>query len=850
MKAIDLECEYLKDPLGIDIKRPRLFWKDEGGLFQKGFRLLYRLNGGDWTKEERESSSMHVDFPSELHSRDYVEWKVQLEDEKGTWGEESQVAAFELGLLSSEDWKAKWITGNYSPKKSRRYPVDGFQKKFLVTSFTKARLYLTALGLYEAYLNGKKVGEEVLTPGSTDYHKRVQYQTFDVTSLLHPGENTLEILLADGWYRGSIGAKGRTCIFGKATALLSQLEITEKDGSRDYVFSDRSFSWGNDGPIRFADLKDGEVYDANRVMTYPYHAKETSYSGLLSASDDVPLTENETFRPVAVKKVAKNRYVLSFSQNLAGVLAFSLDAHKGQKIDIVMGEMCENGEVTLRNIQCTHKGKKTPLQEIHYICKEGRNDFHGQFFYSGFRYAEVTTDVPLKKEDFTQIAIYNRLKETSSFESSNALITTFYHSTLWSLKSNSISVPTDCPTRERMGWTGDSQVFFPTASTLTEYAPFARKHLRDVFDRQGKSGRLPQIAPFNAEDWYMAPMNGSSGWADVGILMPYVFYQKYGDERILLEHFEGMLRYADFLMKRQGKWGGVYAKPMHLKPKYARYAVNRGQSYGEWAEPLDVSAFHWYDFASPHPEVSTAYTYYSLNLLTKIFDILHKDHDETYQKIRKHAEGAKRAYQALRKTKRFPLDTDRQANLVRPLYMGLLDKEDEEYAKKRLLLALEHYRYRLGTGFLSTPFIMDVLSSYDVDAAYRLLENEECPGWLFMAKHSTGTIWEGWEGTEADKGIASLNHYSKGALTDWLFHGMCGISLAKENTFSLAPVIGGKETFAEASYDSIYGKISLRWEKIKDGVRFTISVPANTKALFQYQGEKKELDPGRYDFIL
>lgn len=430
------------------------------------------------------------------------------------------------------------------------------------------------------------------------------------------------------------------------------------------------------------------------------------------------------------------------------------------------------------------------------------------------------------------------------------MITTFYRNSLWSLKSNSVSVPTDCPTRERMGWTGDSQVFFNTASTLMNYAPFARKHLRDVFDRQWKNGKLPQIAPYNGEDWYMWPMNGSSGWADVGILMPYYFYQKYGDERILREHLDGMLRYASFLMKRQGKWGGVYAKPLHLKPKYARYAVNRGQSYGEWAEPLDVAKVSWLDFASPHPEVSTAYTYYSLSLMKKILDLLHQEHDATYRKIEKHAEGAKQAYQALRKTKRFPLDSDRQANLVRPLYFGLLEEKEREYAQKRLLQALENYHWRLGTGFLSTPFILDVLSSYDVEAAYRLLENEECPGWLFMAKHNTGTVWEGWEGTESDSGICSLNHYSKGALTDWLLRGMCGIRVLGENTFGLAPIVGGKENFAQGSYRSIYGEVALRWEKVGQEVKFDISVPSNTKALFHYKSQEKELGPGKYTFLV
>ena len=407
---------------------------------------------------------------------------------------------------------------------------------------------------------------------------------------------------------------------------------------------------------------------------------------------------------------------------------------------------------------------------------------------------------------------------------------TGYHNTLWSLKSNSTDVPTDCPTRERMGWTGDSQVFFNTASYLTDYAAFARKHVRDIFDRQWRSGRLPQIAPFANESPSINKMNGSVGWACAGVYIPYYFYQKYGDDRLLRAYYDNMLRYADFMIRRAGKWGGIFAKPMHLSHKNRKYAVNCGKSYGEWAEPNDVMAFHGIDFFIPHPEESTAYTYFTLKRVLEIASILGKPETPQLARIREYSEGAKRAYQELVTKDGYSLDTDRQAKLVRPLYMGLLTPEQEAFARKRLIAALDHYGWRLGTGFLSTPMILDVLAGLDISYAYRLLENEEMPGWLFMPKSGATTIWEAWEGNQKDKWIASLNHYSKGAVCEWLMNTMCGIRITGENHVTIAPKPGGDITFARASYWSICGNVTTSWERTENGYRLTVGIPANTTA--------------------
>lgn len=854
MRAVDLRTEYLKNPIGIDAQNPRLMWMCDGGIKQTAYRIVATSDGKTvWDSGKVASDAMCAEYPHRLRSRQRVEWSITLWDENGNEGEAS-ASYFEVGLLCAEDWTAKWISGDYKPKKNQRYGVDCFKKEFLCSDIKRARLYATACGLYEAKLNGVRVGDFILAPGSTDYRKRIQYQTYDVTELLREGKNVLTAELADGWYRGSNGAKGRTNTYGMQTKLRMQLEITCKSGETVKVCTDGSWAWSSDGAIEFADLKDGERVDANRSPSYMGRAKAVPFAADLTASNNVWVKEHERFKPTELITSPTGKIILKFPQNLSGYISFKLNAHRDDKIHIALGEMLDkNGELTLENIQCTHKGKKTPLQEITYICKEGLNEYTPKYFYGGFRYAQIDTEVPLEKDDFEAVAVYSAFEEASAFECSHPLINQFYKNTLWSLKSNSTDFPSDCPTRERMGWTGDSQLFFNTASYLVDYASFAKKHVGDIYDRQWKSGRLPQIAPFANEDWFMWVMNGSVGWACAGVYIPYGMYLKYGDKRILSEHYEGMLKYAGFMIRRAGRWGGPYAKPLFMSKRNRKYTVNAGQSYGEWAEPNDVMAFKWYDFASPHPEESTAYTYFTLKHVLKIADILGRSDDIRLKKIREYSEGAKEAYRELVTKKGHTLDTDRQAKLVRPLYMGLLEGEQEKYARSRLIKALDNYGWRLGTGFLSTPHILDTLADINPEYAYKLLENEECPGWLFMPKNDATTIWESWEGNStSDRGIASLNHYSKGALCEWLIGSMCGIKMGeKPNTFVIKPTVGGTLTYARASYKSIYGLVESGWERRDGKTVYTVKIPANCSAeMILPDGRTESLQTGEYTYII
>ena len=850
MKPTRLRVEYLNNPLGIDVIEPRITWTLDGMGIKKqsSYEIKYSVNGMEQNIIHVDSSSMNHILTANFKSRDYVTFRVRVNDENNIPSDWSDESYFSIGLLSKDDWKASWIRGDYHASKKKRYPVDCFRKAFNTDSVVKATLYVSALGLYEASINGKKVGTYVLTPGSTDPRKRAQYDAYDVLNYLNRGKNEISFFLSDGWYRGSIGAKGFTCVFGKETLLIAQLELTDDKGNVTYICSDSSFEWSNDGPLRFADLKDGEIVDNRLTPSYKGHAVAVKKEVLLSSSNNVHVEENLFSKPIEVTKSKTGKKIYKFKNNVAGYIKFSVNAKAGDTLHFVMGEMLdENGDVTLHNVQCVRKGKKSPLQEVTFICKDGFNEYKTRFYYGGFQYVSLESGV--QDVDIEQVAIWSSIEETSTFECSNELINIFHENTLRSLKSNSVDIPTDCPTRERMGWTGDSQVFFETASYLTDYSAFARKHLRDVFDRQDKNGRLPQIAPYSAEDWFMDVMNGSVGWADVGVLIPWRFYEKYGDIRILRDNYDGMIRYVKFMINRCGRAKGlyaIYAKPLHLSKENKKYGVNTGQSYGEWAEPSDVKSFVWTDFACPHPEESMAYTSYILGLMVEISKILGKN--ENIPLLEEYSNGVKKAYQELVTKPEHTLDTDRQAKLVRPLYMNLLTPEQTEFAKKRLITALDNYKWKLGTGFLSTPFILYVLQDLNPEYAYRLLENEEMPGWLYMAKNNTGTIWEGWEGPKAQLGISSLNHYSKGAVVEWFYKGMCGINVIGENRFLIKPIVGGKETYASASYQSAYGLVKSSWKKDGDKVVYSIEIPPNTSAVIELPDGRHEVTCGKYTF--
>lgn len=860
MKAINLKVEYLTNPIGIDITKPRLSWNLDEGIKQTAYQIVAKgLNDNIlWDSGKVISSQMHLIQweGSTLKSRDVVNWTVTVWDEN-EMPTVSDEARFEIGLIVNTDWKARWITGDYQVDKKKRYPVDCFKKSFSLPEkkIVKARAYMTACGIYEGSINGSKIGDFVLAPGITDYRKRVQYQTVDITDMLHHGSNELFFMLADGWYRGSVGAWGMKNYYGSETKLLAQIEVVFEDNTVDIITTDDSFQWTNEGPIRFADNKDGEIYDARRENFANAHwgkAKVTAHNVVPVASNNFPLTEHEVLANPKLIVTPSGKKVLDFGQNIAGIVYFKVNAKDGQKIFMRFGELMRDGEFTQKNIQCVKKDYITPLQQVDYTCKDGVNEYKTRFAIFGYQYIEVEADFEINPSDFKAIAVYSDFETTYKFDSSNQLLNQFVANTLWSLKNNSADLPTDCPTRERHGWTGDAQLFVNTATYMTNYAPFALKFENDMCDWQTEDGNFPQIAPEGGTDSYMRVMNGSVGWSDAGILIPYRLWKKYGDLGIIEKYYDNMKRYVKYMISRTGKSQFFISERTGLKKEDRKYLYNMGQHYGEWAEPADVHAMTYKDFMTSRPEEATAYLSYVMGIMVEIAEAIGKEEDIPLYK--KYEHGAKRTYRKLRHLPQYTLDTDRQARLVRPLYFNLLDEDDTAFAKKRLVKALDNYGWRVGTGFLSTPFILYVLNEIDTEYAYKLLENEKLPGWLCMPKAGATTIWEDWAGPDSDNGkgggIASLNHYSKGAVCEWIFEKMCGVAVDGENHFMIAPNPGGHFNYAGFSYDSVYGTVSCKWKLDENGKYiYEITIPANASACVMLPGyEKMQLCAGTYNF--
>lgn len=828
----NLRTEYLTDPLGIDISAPRLFWTCTGATSQSAYQILARRDGHViWDSGKILSSSMTA-IPwagDALRSRDAVEWGVRLwdeTDEAGPW----RHAGFEMGLLEPLDWNATWISGNYKPLKKRRYPVDHFRKTFRVSgNVIRARLYITACGLYQAAINGRRVGDFVMAPGFTDYQHRLQYQSYDVSELMVDGENVLEVQVADGWYRGAVGAMGTRNVYGHQTKLLVQLELDTEQG-KSLVHSDGSWQWSNDGAILFADMKDGEIVDLNRRPSYNGSARLTSHPVVPSAANNVAVREQERFAPQS-SRTPSGKQLLDFGQNIAGYIEIGVDAVKGQTIHIQFAEhLDERGELDMAAIQVrSGTPKASPKQEIWLRLAEGLNTYKTTFAVFGFRFASVESAIDLDPSRTTAIAVYSDMRPTATFACSNPLVNQLVQNTLWSMKGNFLDVPTDCPTRERAPWTGDVQIFARTGTYLMDTAAFLRKWLTDLRDRQHNDGKVPCHVPDVRNNEYfpgmdlIARMDGCAGWADAAVLVPLRLYELYRDESFLRDSYASMKAHVEFQIgrtNRTGLFGRRFPKPDR------RYISNVGQAFGEWLEPKDVyTQSVVQDFLAPHPEEATAYLAHVSGLMAAVAGLL--GHTEDVARFEEYRQGCTNAY-----VNQFtPIGDTRQSKLVRPLALGLLEGELATETFDRLLGAIEARGYRIGTGFLSTPLILPLLSRMGrTDVAYRMLENEQAPGWLHEVLAGATTVWEDWEGE------ASQNHYSPGSVCQWLFETACGIDITGVNRFTIKPQPGGSMTHASLEYESVYGPVSSAWAIEGDRIRYTISIPANTAADIKLPG--------------
>ena len=741
-------------------------------------------------------------------------------------------------------WKAKWIDPELPHDPEQRQPASVLRSVFTAAKAETAILYITCHGLYEACLNGQRVSDFVLAPGTGDYARRLTVQACEVSDLLREGRNELTVTLGDGWYRGSVGIDGLCNYYGSDLALLCQLEV---DG-KAVLCSDETWEASQSGPTRENDLQQGERYDARMEEIRDWHdvtVRDFGYVNL-APTESVPILEQERFAGKLLT-MPNGGTVIDFSQNLAGYTELRVTAKAGQMITLWHGEtLDENGNFTQKNFDPGDRNKNGIPQKITYICKDGLNIYKPAFTIFGFRYAKIETEIDLDDAEFTAVAVYSQMPQTGFFECGNADVNRLFQNSLWSMRSNFCDIPTDCPTRERAGWTGDAGVFAPTAVYLMDCLPVLRKWLGECRAAQGDDGLVQNIAPVNNKGGMISNMlQGSAGWGDACILVPWVLYEAYSDKTILEENYDMMCRWMRYCEKRAQK-----TRPHNLLNPYHKYLVDEGFHFGEWCQPdVENGESMKKTMMLGAPEVATAYYYRSASVLAQIAGILGRPEDaEHYAAI---AENAKKAYRYTC-TKNGAIRSDRQCEYVRPVAFGLLESEEVQAAADELNRLVEKNNFHLNTGFLSTPDLCRVLADNGhAETAYKLLLQEDCPGWLYAVKKGATTIWETWDGVRADGTVHdSLNHYSYGAVSGWLFSGVCGIRL-QAGRLTIKPCPHPSLGFAKAEWRSPVGTIRSSWAYEGSYLNFDISVPV--PALIELpNGEKHEVKEGdcHYEVLL
>lgn len=836
----NLRCEYKVDPIGMDVGKPRLSWEltnPERSVLQTSYEIRVAQSEADLAKgkllwdsgKQASEASIQVEYggPALESGRIYY-WQVRVQDNHGHLSDWSQPAHWEMGLLEARDWKAKWITPDLVEDETKSNPAPLLRTEF---SFDKkverARLYATAMGLYEMSLNGKRVGDEYFTPGWTSYDFRYQYQTYDVTSSLKGGANCLAAMLGDGWFRGRMAWGDKRNSYGKKLALLAQLVITYKDGTQQVVGTDDRWKSAT-GAVLESDIYNGETYDArleqpgwNEAGFDDKNWKSVTVlppaNAKLVAPAGPPVKAMEQITPVKVLKTPGGDTVLDMGQNMVGWIRFRLTAPAGTTITLRHAEVLDKaGNFYTANL-------RSAKQTIRYTAKgQGTETFQPHFTFQGFRYVSVRGwPGEVNPENFTGIVVHSAMSRTGTFEASNPLLNQLQHNIIWGQKGNFLDVPTDCPQRdERLGWTGDAQVFARTASFNHDTAAFYTKWLSDVSLDQEDDGAVPFVIPNVLSHQTRKGEAASAGWADVAVIVPWVVYQSYGDKRILEEQYPSMKAWVEYMRRQAGE----------------KYIWSNGFSFGDWLAFATTKAD--YPGATTDKDlIQTAYFARSTGLLAKASDVLGKKEEAAeYAALE---EKIVSAFQKEFVTPNGRLSSNTQTAYALALEFELLPQDERPVAAARLAEDVKKFGH-LTTGFLGTPVLCRALSDYGyLDLAYTLLNRTEYPSWLYPVIKDATTIWERWDGIKPDgsfqdPGMNSFNHYAYGAIGEWMYRVVAGIELDEGHPgykhILIQPQPGGGLTMANASVESMYGRVASGWKIADDKFTLNIQVPPNTTA--------------------
>jgi alpha-L-rhamnosidase len=889
LKPIALRCEYRVNPQGIDEAQPRLTWRVESakrGQRQTAYQILVASsaaqlakNSGDLWDSGKISSADTVNIAyagRPLNSREPCFWKVRAwdQDGKAQWSEPAQ---WSMGLLQPGDWSADYISfHDDSPvwkdtEKLFLPPAHQFRKEFSAAKkIRRATLYATALGIYDFYLNGQRVGDAVFAPGWTDYHQRAYYNTYDVTSLVRRGGNALGVWVADGWYSGYIGFGLLTGIgtehvgrdtYGKTPALMAQLEIEYTDGSREIIPTDKSWKVTGDGPVREADFLMGEFYDARKetpgwakpnfddakwqpailasengsapATFYEYQNPTNPAAGpkiegrpvdlgfkrppKLEAFPGVPVRATQELKPVAITSPTNGVYIFNLGQNFAGVARLQVKGPAGTKIQLRYGEMLyPDGRLMTENLR---KARATDQ----YILRgdpDGET-FTPQFTFHGFQYVEVT-GFPGKpgKDAITGIVLHSDTPLTSGFECSDPMANRLFQNVLWTQRANFVDLPTDCPQRdERFGWMGDAQIYVHCATLNADVAAFYTKWLREVMEAQRPSGTFPGYCPFPFQHGW----DFGTAWCDAGVICPWTIWQAYGDTRIIERCWPNLVKFMDWRKATSKNFLGVV----------------HGNDWGDWLS---------FGQKTPLDYVDTVYFAYTANLMSQMAAAIGKEKEaDDYRQL---FENIKKAFDEKYLKPDGSLTVDNETAYDLALYMDLIPADLREKSGEILADKLRSGETAdnsgMTTGFLGTRPLLPVLTSVgENDLAVKHFQSRKFPSWGYEVAQGATTIWERWNSFTKDKGFGdagmnSFSHYSFGAVCEWMINDLAGIQsdgpgYDKIIIYPHPPTPGSNSEhepihWVKAHYDSIHGRIVSNWKRTVNAFELETEIPANTTA--------------------
>lgn len=873
------------NPVGIDMKSPRFSWELYAlrrGVRQTGYQVtVYGDSGAIWNTGKMESdrsAGCEYEGPA-LRSRQRYTWKVRVWDERGNVSDWSETAFWEMGLLDPNDWQAKWIEPEQEPvvleapmnfydrtkglvetDYGKLHPCPMLRKRFTAgDGIKRARIYATAHGIYELELNGKRVGNQELAPEMTSYDRYLQVHTYDATELLAAGENVIGATLADGWYAGRVGLLGDNCQYGDRLALLLQLEIDYNDGSTQTVISDKQFK-SSTGPFEYADLFIGERYDARlekRGWSLPSYddggwnaVRETERGrSALKAAYGEPVRAVREIKASCVFVTPLGETVVDLGQVIAGRMRMRVRGEAGTQVTLEHSEVLDEHGNFLNNIRGRFKDQK----DI-YVLKGGEEEgYEPRFTFHGFRYVKVTGyPGAVSEDDFTGIVLSSDLRHTGNFACSDERINRLQANIRWSQIGNMISIPTDCPQRERAGWTGDIQVFAPTACFNMDVNPFLTRWLRNAAADQREDGQVPIVVPYMkgyAEIAALMSTDSSAGWGDACIIVPWALYNSYGDKRVLSENYAMMVKWVGYIEASAANGTPEEdGSPMtEARKERQRYLWNTGFHFGDWLIPSmsvgkDGKSVDMMRSAFATKElVSTCFYAYSADLLAKIALLLGKKADAA--RFEDLSGKVRNAFAAEYMDENGRLSAHFQGIYVLALQLNMLPDDMRGKALDQLVGLIEANGNRLDTGFVSVPFLLDVL--YDngrSDVAYKLLYQTECPSWLYEIEQGATTIWEAWQAVMPNGQVTnvSYNHYAFGCVGDWLYRRIAGLDKLEPGyrRILIRPATDCGLTCAEASYESVYGTISSKWKLALWDVTLSVSIPANTSAVVYLPGAK------------